>query len=449
MKKKNIYSSLCTAFVALALAACNDYDAAQTAYVDVTDDEETVTPPSLDSSWMLEMISNVGQQNEKVFVYKDKKYDKLFTRILGWNGGFVGQSTLLPGGNVFWAFNDSYYGVVDAETRARGNCNVPRNSIMVQVANSSETLGETDDNLKWMADYVQTNNPDGESYYYARTHLHHSSTSLTPEDIEAGKIEQDYFYQSSAATVFEDNGIKKLQMLWAAIDNHDGKMTRTGTCLATYSLEGQPGQDAYLKVISKDEAFNTDAIGYGSTIWEDEDGHTYLYVTEGNRPMVARTTTHDLTSEWEYYIRDLNGNFVWQKTYPTSDERARSTIMENNYVCNMPRVFKKGDTYYMIGQDVSYRRTVFIYRSKTPYGPFTNQKMLFNVPYSVDKLGSQYYKNLLRVNLHPELSRQGELVFSTNTDADNTGDNFKFPGSADFSRPYFYRVFNWENIYSE
>ena len=75
----------------------------------------------------------------------------------------------------------------------------------------------------------------------------------------------------------------------------------------------------------------------GSTIWKDEDGHIYLYVTENNRPLVARTTTHDLTSEWEYYIRDLSGNFMWQKMYPTKEERTRSTIMENNYVCSMPQ----------------------------------------------------------------------------------------------------------------
>ena len=44
---------------------------------------------------------------------------------------------------------------------------------------------------------------------------------------------------------------------------------------------------------------------------------------------------------------------------------------------------------------------------------------------------------MLRVNLHLELAREGELVFSTNTDADTAGDNFDFPGSADFCRPYF------------
>ncbi len=31
----------------------------------------------------------------------------------------------------------------------------------------------------------------------------------------------------------------------------------------------------------------------------------------------------------------------------------------------------------------------------------------------------------------------------------NSGDNFNFPGSADFYRPYYYRVFNWESLYDE
>lgn len=437
MRRNNIYSTLYTVLVAVALSACNDYDAAYTAYEDAADDGTMITPPNIESSWELQLIPNIGQHNEKVFVYKDKKYDKLFTRTLGWNGGSGVQTTLLPDGNVFWTFNDSYYGVVDAATRARGNCNLPHNSIMVQSTDDNGAPGESDEKLTWLADYIQTSDPHGEGYYQAYAHL-------TPEGAD-----EKHYYQAADATVFDDNGTKKLQMLWGAIDNTDGKKTRTGTCLVTYNLEGQPGEATYLEPISRNDHFNADIIGYGSSMWEDEDGHTYLYVAENNRPMVARTTTHDLTSGWEYYIRNLSGNFEWQKSYPTSEERIRSTIMENNYTCIMPWVFKKGDYYYMVAQAASNSRTIYMYRSKTPYGSFTDQKILFNIPYTVDKIGNQYYKNLSMINLHPALSRQGELVFSTNTDADNPGDNFNIPGSADFYRPYFYRVFDWERIYDK
>ena len=367
-------------FVAVVLVACNDYDAAQTAYEEIVDSDVTTTPPNIDSAWELQLIPNVGQHSGEVFVYKDKKYDKLFTRTLGWNGGIGVQSTSLSDGNVLWAFNDSYFGVVDAETRARGNCNFPHNSIMVQTTVGG-SLGETDDDLRWLVDYIQTNDPDGEGYYQAYTHI-------APDETIMEETYEEHFYQIGGATIFDNNGVKELQMLWGEMDNHEGKMTRTGTCLAVYSLEGQPGNSTYLKRISKNEEFNTDDVGYGSTIWKDEDGHIYLYVTENNRPLVARTTTHDLTSEWEYYIRDLSGNFMWQKMYPTKEERTRSTIMENNYVCSMPQIFKKGDYYYMIGQAVSYVHSVYLYRGETPYGPFTDQKILFNVPYAVDKIGN-------------------------------------------------------------
>ena len=130
---------------------------------------------------------------EKVFVYKDKKYDKLFTRTLGWNSGVGAQSTLLPDGNVFGGFNDSYYGVVDAETRARGNCNIPHNSIMVQTTVAQGVLGETDSDLKWQADYVQTNDSEGEGYYQAYAHI-------IPQKAVAEEIEDKYFYQANGAS---------------------------------------------------------------------------------------------------------------------------------------------------------------------------------------------------------------------------------------------------------
>ena len=41
MKTRNIYSLLYVTFVAVALVACNDYDAAQTAYEEIVDSDVT------------------------------------------------------------------------------------------------------------------------------------------------------------------------------------------------------------------------------------------------------------------------------------------------------------------------------------------------------------------------------------------------------------------------
>ena len=53
------------------------------------------------------------------------------------------------------------------------------------------------------------------------------------------------------------------------------------------------------------------------------------------------------------------------------------------------------------------------------------------------------------VNLHPHLSRNGELVSLQILTQKIFGDNFNAVGSADFYRPYFYRVYNWEKVYDE
>ena len=94
-----------------------------------------------------------------------------------------------------------------------------------------------------------------------------------------------------------------------------------------------------------------------------------------------------------------------------------------------------------------FGRDIYLFRSQTPYGPFTDRTLLFTLPATLDKLGSPYPQRWYMLNLHPARSRQGELVFSTNSDPANFWDNFNRVGSADFYRPYFFRVYNWEHVY--
>lgn len=431
--------------LSMFLLSCNEFNPTLVGYEDPDPSTEVpATPPVLEASWKLELITNVGQHNSKVFVYKDKKYDELFTRTLGWNGGDGVLSTLLPDGNTFWSFNDSFYGVVAPQTRARGNCSFPRNSLMVQKGENSDA------DLVWLADYVQTSDPVAPRYYQARTHLRHPDATLSEAQIADGDIDQDYLYWAGDGTVYSDAGVDVFQMTWAAVDNTDpaNLMRRFGTALAEYSLIGEPGGPDYMKLINVEHNFNdNDFLGFGSTLYEDQDGHTYLYANYNYNTYVARTTTRDLKSPWEYYVRDVNGDFNWQTTYPTDTEYKRSHIQTT--ASSMPWVFKKDDTYYMIGQSMWFGHAMYIYRSDKPYGPFVDQKTLFVVPNTLDKLGEQYYNHLYMVNLHPQLSRDGELVFSTNTDCLDFWDNFNREGSADYYRPYFFRVYNWVSLYTE
>ncbi len=462
MKKDCLYCAICATFISAALLGCNDYDFPAVGYEENAQvkPEIPATGPDIEPDWDLELIPNVGQHASNVFVYKDKKYDKLFTRICGWNGGDGVLTTALPDGNLFWSFNDSFYGSVKAEDRSRHSCNFPRNNIMIQKATDG-VLGETEKDFVWLADYVSID-PSSDRYFHARTHLRHPKGEQTDEMIQLGEIDQQYVYWAGDATVY--NG--KLQVIWGAVDTRDGGMKRFGSCLATYNLEGtmpagyytpeipdylpQAGDYMYLdrkKDVNHD--FNDDTMGYGSTLFEDEDGHTYLYGTNGYDVLVARTETHDLSSKWEYYVRNIAGEFEWINHYPTDEEKQRSQIMLNGYQCNMPWVFKDDNTYYMVAQEPYFGIAMHIYRSKYPWGPFTDEKTLFSLPKTIDKIGSPFYHWLYMVNLHPGLSRKGELVFSTNTDAPDFSDNFNKPGSADYYRPFFFRVFNWKSVYED
>ena len=103
----------------------------------------------------------------------------------------------------------------------------------------------------------------------------------------------------------------------------------------------------------------------------------------------------------------------------------------------------------MVMQAPIFSREVYIYRSTSPVGPFTDRRLLFLLPDHLDKIGETGYKWIYMVNLHPALSREGELVMSTNTEAPNLDWNHNDPGSADFYRPYFFRVYNWKNLYAD
>ena len=422
---------------------------------DGSTDNPTVGP-DIKPEWDLELMPDATRSGAAV-AYKDWKYNKLFTRTRGWNGGDGVLTVGLPDGSVFWTFNDSFYGRVNAADRSRGDCNFPRNSVMLQKATDG-VLGETEDDLIWLADYVNWTDPSAERYFHCRTHLRHPEGEKTVDEILAGDIDQDRVYWSGDGTIYDG----KLQMMWMGTASKE--LRALGTSLATYRLDGTipegyylddipdylPKKGNYLYREKVTHQINDNAVSYGSTLCEADDGHTYLYGTNGYGVLVARTATHDLYSKWQYYVRPEEGSdFVWQDEYPTKEQMERSQIMENNYQCNMPWVFKDGDYYYMTAQGPYFAREVYIYRSKTPYGPFGEKRLLFVLPGELDKLGPTAYHWLYMVNLHPALSREGELVFTTNSDPDDFWKNFNDPGSADYYRPFFYRVFNWKSLFGD
>ncbi len=421
--------------------------------VEVEADTQKWPEPEVKEEWKLTLMRH-NNANKNVYVYKDKLYDELFTRTLGWNGGDGVETTLLPDGNVFWSFNDSFYGRVDANTRARRNCNFPRNTIMVQTPGPDGLPGTEPENFIWLADFVQTTNPNADRYYHARTHLRHPNATMSEEAIQRGDIDGDWLYWAGDATIYDG----KMQMLWGGVYNGtQNLMQNRNQALVTYSLEGQPGDETYLKIIDIDHNHVAqDGCMYGSELMEDEDGHVYLYASNQwketpdqllshSHVVVARTKTLDLNSGTEYYVKGEDGEWRWQDEYPVDADKNRSGISSRSV--STPWVFKEGDWYYMTAQEFVFGKKLYIMRSRYPWGPFEEAHQLWTMPWVLDKKGTMTYQHYYMPHLHRELSREGELVFSTNTDTQEWGDNFNSTGSADFYRPFFFRVYNWKAVF--
>lgn len=423
---KKIISFTCT-FLLVILAGCNDYDMPVVPY-ETTEEEplDWAGEPVLDASWQLVPVTNIGQNNDNVFLYKDGIYDALFTRTLGWNGGDVVFSTSLSDGRTLWLVRDSYFGSVDAESRARANGNATVRSNLLLQTSQTELVN--------LGNYVQTENPHAEGYY---------------QGITVGEAVSTKSYLVPALAMEDNEGLKVLFGCYKSSNSR-----REASYVNTYAYS----PDGTLRTLAERPAMISNMIGYDDCLWRDDDGHNYMlcsYLLSGiSGVLVARTATHDITSEWEYYVRTTQGTLEWTATAPTvssgttaNEVALRSSMLANNGACQHPQLFKQDDWYYVVGQAYQNGQEVLIWRSKTPCGPFADMRTLCVVPSRVDKQGSRSYNALTRVILHPHLSREGEIVFSTAQTAPNSADNYTYPGSADFVRPWFYRVYNWQSLW--
>jgi len=390
-------------------------------------------------------VTSNNKWDNVLSVYNDETYDSFFHRSLGWNGGDGCYSTLLPDGNTFWSFADSFFGVI-SPGRVRSGNNLPRNAGFIQT-------GESADGFLCLNEYVQTQYDYLSTYYEGKTWLRHPEGEMTDAEIAQGQTDQNMLYWPGDATIHHGETGDTLQMLWGQVDN---TMNRWETAFTEYTLEGKPGDEGYMKLVNYVRYFQPYTANYGSGIFEDEDGHTYLLgnktpansIYGGSFPLIARTETHDLKSKWTYYIKDTNGQWNWQETPPTNAE------MDNSFISDgwigEPNLFKYLDKYYLVGQEADYGQQVYIWQGDHPWGPFTNsnRKILYvtqaitptNKP---AEPGATY-----NAFLHPQLSKRGELVISFNNNPQNFWDNFNTPGSANLYLPYFVRIFNWYKLWN-
>ena len=85
MNKYKVGKFLLLPLLCGTIEACDKFEAFPLEYENTPQDDavENVLN-NINPAWELELL----ERNDYVVAFKDKKYDKLFTRTLGWNGGF-------------------------------------------------------------------------------------------------------------------------------------------------------------------------------------------------------------------------------------------------------------------------------------------------------------------------------------------------------------------------
>jgi hypothetical protein len=235
--------------------------------------------------------------------------------------------------------------------------------------------------------------------------------------------EQEHWYWPLDATVF-NNKLQMVLMHMKKVGEGMWGFAAESVDVAVFSLPEMKLEKQLYNVVAGNKS-------YGSAILEDDDGFTYLYGSSGNaqtiRMHVARAPSGDLTQKWQFW----NGK-EW-----TSEPDDFSV---HNFVSSMFSIWKEDTTYYLLTQEIFLGSKIFLFESGSPMGPFTNKKLLYEVP-EVHGSGELFSYNAI---VHPELSKAGELVVSYSKNLNNFWDNFNHPGSADKYLPVFIRIKNWK-----
>ena len=331
-------------------------------------------------------------------VLPDTFYNRFFVRDSGWNGGDGAYSVLLPDGRILWTFGDTFFGQVDSGRVRDGDKNVMvRNSAMIQE-------GEEMNSFKSL-------NPGFQKEI---------KTLIPYKDFN----EHEHWYWPLDATVC-NNKLQMVLMHMKKVGDGMWGFAAESVDLAVFTLPEMRLEKQLYNIVVGNKS-------YGSAILEDVDGFTYLYGSSSDgmeiKMHIARAPKGDLTKKWQYW----NGK-DW------SAEPSGFSI--HYFVSSMFSIWKEDTKYYLLTQEIFLGRKIFLFESSSPLGPFTNKKMLYEVP-EEHGVGNMFSYNAV---VHPELSKSGELVVSYSKNPNNFWDNFTQPGSADKYLPVFIRIKNWKD----
>jgi uncharacterized protein DUF5005 len=318
-------------------------------------------------------------------------YQKFQLSKPGFTGGDGVYSVALKDGRSVWIFGDTFIGeVTNEQTREKTNPMYIRNCFVVQNEDQMIT--------------VHKGKPE------------EFKSVMIPNEIGIeGKNERDIWFwpgdgfeYKNELNVFVSKFHQKTDDMWG--------FEFLETELVRFSLPD-------IVEIGKMKIPYSKEIGvhFGHAVLETKE-YLYIYGLGNGKPYVARTTYENLNTQWEFFT---GTNWV--------DDVKLAQPMIDFDGSEQFSISKINNQYVFVSQFGKLSKEVYSFISSTPFGPWTNKKLLFETP--IDESN----KNLFTYNAlaHPQFTENNELLISYNTNSFELQDHFV---NAGIYKPRFMRV---------
>ena len=327
--------------------------------------------------------------SDSIIAVKSSYYDQYFTRsaAYGWTGGDGATSFLLPDGNSFWLFGDSFVDTVYPD-KHRPSTSFIHNSIVItdQFGKFQTLYGGTKESPKPFFDGVEP-------------------IQFWPGSGFANQQLNKIFVTLSTIEIIPNGGMWGFKVV--------------GNTVGVLSWPDFKFQETYTFT-------NRDQVDWSSANFE-ENGYVYLYGAESVRfdkyVHVCRFPSATPYKQVQYFDGDQ-----WVSD-PTKSKRLLNGISQQY------SFFKYKNKYYLLSQESLLGPTIYLWDAASPVGPFTNKRKIYKTPESKG--------NVITYNAsaHPQLIVDDKLLVGYCT---NSMGDWEIWKNADLYKPYFVWVSNWQ-----
>ncbi|MEO9476021.1 MAG: DUF5005 domain-containing protein [Cyclobacteriaceae bacterium] len=330
----------------------------------------------------------------EVTPFRDRPASYFDSLFISYGNGFTGgdgtYSVELPDGRQLWIFGDTFLGEVASDfTRKKQSPLYIRNSFVVQDGDSIITLHQ------------------GEPWEFKSMMIPHEVLSGVRDEHQIWYWPGDAFVRDDTLHVFASKFTQLDTGMW------DFKFLETA--LISYSLPGF--QEIAHQVIPKTKDLN---IHFGHAVLQ-EDKTTYIYGYGQGGAYVAKTT-NEVADDWQFFTGNGWTDNV-EEAVPMTDADGSEQFS----------IIKTRDKYVYLTQEGELGTRVFTYTSNTPYGPWGNQRLVYNTPIPYDNENLFTYNSLI----HPQFANDSTILLSYNTNSFRLEDHFE---NAGIYRPRFARI---------